>query len=52
MGIQIFEQILKIVNIKLCFRLKVFLLGPSHHIYLEGCGLTTMQFWDTPFGKI
>jgi len=31
---------------------RVFLLGPSHHFYLNGCGLPSVSAYDTPFGQI
>ena len=32
---------------------RVFILGPSHHVYFKGCVLTTnCDFYDTPFGKL
>lgn len=30
------------------FRQRVFILGPSHHVYLDGCALTTATDYDTP----
>lgn len=30
----------------------VFLLGPSHHAYLEGCHLPCSQSYDTPLGQL
>jgi AmmeMemoRadiSam system protein B len=31
---------------------KVFLLGPSHHKYLAGCGLPVCSTYETPLGDI
>jgi len=31
---------------------RVFLLGPSHHAYFQGCGLTKSKMYETPFGDI
>jgi len=31
---------------------RVFLLGPSHHAYLSGCGLTRSRYFETPLGNI
>lgn len=31
---------------------RVFLLGPSHHVYLEGCALTQCAEYQTPLGNI
>jgi len=30
----------------------VFLLGPCHHVYIRGCGLTTLKNYETPLGGI
>ncbi|XP_055338247.1 protein MEMO1-like [Paramacrobiotus metropolitanus] len=27
---------------------RIFVLGPSHHVYLDGCALTTMKQYETP----
>lgn len=32
--------------------LRVFLLGPCHHVYIRGCGLTSLSNFDTPLGGI
>lgn len=29
-------------------RKRVFILGPSHHVYLSGCALSAMQVYETP----
>ncbi|KAF8168056.1 MEMO1 family [Crassisporium funariophilum] len=31
---------------------RVFILGPSHHIYLEGCAISGCKSYDTPVGKL
>ncbi|AWU74215.1 uncharacterized protein C5L36_0A08130 [Pichia kudriavzevii] len=32
---------------------RVFIFGPSHHVYYKGCVLTTSaDYYDTPFGKL
>lgn len=31
---------------------RVFILGPSHHYYLEGCALPSCDEYDTPIGKL
>ena len=31
---------------------RVVILGPSHHEYFQGCGLTSFEKYDTPFGAI
>ncbi|KAK6349218.1 hypothetical protein TWF730_009970 [Orbilia blumenaviensis] len=31
---------------------RVFILGPSHHIYLDGCALTSHSTYDTPLGPL
>ncbi|EJU05319.1 UPF0103-domain-containing protein [Dacryopinax primogenitus] len=31
---------------------RVFLLGPSHHVYLDGCALTPFATYDTPLGEL
>ena len=32
-------------------RLRVFLLGPSHHFYTKRCLLSTATSFDTPLGE-
>jgi predicted class III extradiol MEMO1 family dioxygenase len=34
------------------FSLRVFLLGPCHHVYLEGVGLSKLASYETPLGNI
>ena len=31
---------------------RVVILGPSHHEYFQGCGLTPFEIFDTPLGKV
>ncbi|KAI9768704.1 MAG: hypothetical protein M1840_004699 [Geoglossum simile] len=31
---------------------RIFLLGPSHHIYLSGCALSDCEFYETPLGSL
>eukprot|EP00042_Codosiga_hollandica_P041575 m.371994 g.371994 ORF g.371994 m.371994 type:complete len:320 (-) comp56143_c0_seq14:1947-2906(-) len=31
---------------------RIFILGPSHHYYLEGCALTHHTVYDTPIGQL
>lgn len=31
---------------------KVFLLGPSHHLYLSGCALSKHSYYKTPLGDL
>lgn len=31
---------------------RVFVLGPSHHVYLEGCALTKQRTYETPLGEL
>ena len=31
---------------------RIVILGPSHHEYFQGCGLTSFEEFETPFGKI
>lgn len=31
---------------------RVVLLGPSHHEYFPGCGMTPFEYFQTPFGDI
>ncbi|PPR06883.1 hypothetical protein CVT24_011573, partial [Panaeolus cyanescens] len=31
---------------------RVFILGPSHHFYLNGCALSMCKTYDTPIGKL
>lgn len=34
------------------FRKRVFVLGPSHHVYLTKCALSMMTAYETPLGNI
>lgn len=31
---------------------RIFLLGPSHHVYLSGCALTQCTIYETPIGDL
>ncbi len=31
---------------------RVVILGPSHHEYFNGCGLTPFEIYSTPFGDV
>ncbi|EGD72713.1 MEMO1 protein [Salpingoeca rosetta] len=31
---------------------RVFVLGPSHHVYIQGCALTSTTTYDTPIGNL
>lgn len=31
---------------------RIFLLGPSHHVYLDGCAVTTVKQYETPLYNI
>ncbi|KAL5495242.1 hypothetical protein ACEPAI_705 [Sanghuangporus weigelae] len=31
---------------------RVFILGPSHHVYLDGCALSQSREYSTPIGKL
>ena len=31
---------------------RIVILGPSHHEYFQGCGLTSFDKFETPFGEI
>ncbi|KAE8226275.1 hypothetical protein CF319_g1109 [Tilletia indica] len=31
---------------------RVFILGPSHHVYLDGCALSTCDEYETPIGSL
>lgn len=33
-------------------RKRVFILGPSHHVYMDGCALSTMTEYATPIGNL
>ena len=35
-------------TIPLTCRKRVFLLGPSHHVYLPGCALSSTTHYETP----
>ena len=31
---------------------RVFILGPSHHVYLDGCALSKCHEYETPVGNL
>ncbi|KAI8890943.1 UPF0103-domain-containing protein [Backusella circina FSU 941] len=31
---------------------RVFLLGPSHHVYIDGCALSQCDYYETPLGDL
>lgn len=31
---------------------RIFILGPSHHVYLSGCALTQCKTYETPIGNL
>jgi len=31
---------------------RVFILGPSHHVYLDGCALSACSTYETPIGSL
>eukprot|EP00730_Choanoeca_flexa_P016997 TRINITY_DN8126_c0_g1_i2.p1 TRINITY_DN8126_c0_g1~~TRINITY_DN8126_c0_g1_i2.p1 ORF type:complete len:295 (+),score=46.00 TRINITY_DN8126_c0_g1_i2:56-940(+) len=31
---------------------RIFILGPSHHVYLPGCALTEQDVYETPIGNL
>lgn len=35
-----------------CLRKRVFILGPSHHVYLDGCALSLCDEYETPVGVL
>lgn len=40
-------------NIEQMFsRSRVFILGPSHHVYLDGCALPSAVEYETPLGNL
>ena len=32
--------------------LTIFLMGPCHKIYMDGCGLSSLKEYETPLGNI
>ena len=30
----------------------MFVLGPSHHVYLDGCALSRCSAYETPIGQL
>lgn len=39
-------------NVPIDDRRRVFILGPSHHAYLDGCALTKCGTYATPVGDL
>jgi MEMO1 family protein len=35
-----------------CSSKRVFILGPSHHVYLDGCALSKCTEYETPLGNL
>lgn len=31
---------------------RVFILGPSHHVYLRNCALSSQTHYETPIGDL
>ncbi|KAF2071349.1 hypothetical protein CYY_007327 [Polysphondylium violaceum] len=31
---------------------RIFILGPSHHVYMKNCGLTSLDVFQTPIGNL
>lgn len=31
---------------------RVFILGPSHHLYIQGCALSACKEYETPIGNL
>jgi AmmeMemoRadiSam system protein B len=31
---------------------RVFVIGPSHHAYLDGCALPVLEKYETPLGAL
>jgi AmmeMemoRadiSam system protein B len=40
------------LNLSGLTRKRIFLLGPSHHIYLSGCALSDCESYETPLGDL
>lgn len=36
----------------MCYSKRVFILGPSHHVYLDGCALSKCKEYQTPIGAL
>lgn len=34
------------------YRKRVFILGPSHHVYLQSCALSACETYATPVGQL
>lgn len=39
-------------DLPLQFSKRVFILGPSHHVYLDGCALSKCTEYATPLGSL
>ncbi len=38
-----------LIHMLMCvYRKRVFILGPSHHVYLAGCALSSLTHYKTP----
>lgn len=42
----------RVGGLRVARRKRVFILGPSHHIYLEGCALSKCKEYETPIGNL
>lgn len=40
------------INIKKSFYKRVIIIGPSHHEYIDGCGLSKFEEIETPLGNL
>lgn len=34
------------------YRKRVFILGPAHHVYMDGCALSQCTYYSTPLGNL
>ena len=41
-----------ILLILLLYSKRIIILGPSHHVYLENCALSSFEAYDTPLGPL
>lgn len=39
-------------GINLLLSKRVFVLGPSHHVYMPGCALSSCKEFETPIGNL
>jgi len=39
-------------SVDACRVRRIFLLGPSHHVYLEGCSVSATSHYETPLGSL